>query len=47
MGISQESLARLIGVDPGTLSRLEAGKSTPTKAVLKRVDQFFASLRHE
>ena len=44
LGISQELLAKQIGVDPGTVARWEMGKGAPRKKLLRRLDQFFASL---
>jgi len=41
LGISQESLARRIGVDPGTVARWETGKRKPSKIFLKKLEQVF------
>jgi len=40
-GISQESLAKQIGVDPGTVARWETGKRKPGKVFLKMLGEFF------
>lgn len=45
LGISQEFLAKQIGVDSGTLSRWEVGKGAPSKEQLERLNKFLASLR--
>ena len=44
LGISQEFLAKQIGVDPGTVARWETGKGAPSKKQLTMIDQFLASL---
>jgi transcriptional regulator with XRE-family HTH domain len=40
-GISQKELARQIGIDPGTLSRVERGQEHCQMCVIKRVLAFF------
>ncbi len=41
-GMTQKELARLIGIDPGTLSRLERGKGNRSfHDVLRKVAAFF------
>jgi len=40
-GISQEELARQIGIDPTTLSRLERGRGTCFPSVITKVRAFF------
>jgi transcriptional regulator with XRE-family HTH domain len=44
LGISQEFLAKQIGVDPGTLARWETAKGAPSKKQWAMIDQFLASL---
>jgi transcriptional regulator with XRE-family HTH domain len=38
-GITQEALARLVGVDPGTLARWERNERRPLKLCRKRLDE--------
>jgi transcriptional regulator with XRE-family HTH domain len=44
LGISQELLARQVGVDPGTLSRWEKGRGAPSKEQLAKLSELFLSL---
>jgi DNA-binding XRE family transcriptional regulator len=37
LGISQEELARRIGVSPPTISRLESGRHSPNFATLRKI----------
>jgi len=43
-GITQEELARRLGVDPTTLARWEKRKSRPMEKNLKAIKQLFKSL---
>jgi transcriptional regulator with XRE-family HTH domain len=43
LGISQESLARQIGVDPGTLARWESGAKKPAGMFIQKLKEFFRS----
>lgn len=38
-GITQEALARLVGVDPGTLARWERNERRPLRLCRKRLDE--------
>lgn len=40
-GLSHRELARLIAVDPGSISRWETGDRTPTKNMRRVLEQFF------
>jgi transcriptional regulator with XRE-family HTH domain len=40
-GLSQEKLARRLGIDPSTLGRWENGKSQPSKGLLQKLIVFF------
>ncbi len=42
-GLSQEKLARYIGVDPGTLANWENGTRQPLKRFMDNIEKFFAS----
>jgi len=46
-GWSQKELAKKIGIDPTTLSRLERGKGRRLASVLKRVTAFFSGDTHK
>jgi DNA-binding XRE family transcriptional regulator len=41
-GLTQRELARLAGIRPETLSRLEAGRYTPTQETVERLDRALA-----
>ena len=43
LGLSQEMLARKLGVDPGTLARWEQGKNKPKGKHLEILDEFLSS----
>jgi transcriptional regulator with XRE-family HTH domain len=43
LGLSQKRLAGLLDIDPGTLTRWERGKSSPSKRLLGRLDAFLTS----
>jgi DNA-binding transcriptional regulator YiaG len=40
-GLSHRSLAREMGVDPGSISRWESGDRQPMKRILQRLKKFF------
>ncbi len=40
MGMVQRTFARLVGIDPSTLSRLERGKGRPSEKTLRKVEVF-------
>jgi transcriptional regulator with XRE-family HTH domain len=40
LGLSQKRLAGLLDIDPGTLSRWERGKNSPSKNLLARLNVF-------
>jgi DNA-binding XRE family transcriptional regulator len=40
LGLSQEGLARRLGIDPGTLSKWENGKSQPSEELLQKFMAF-------
>jgi transcriptional regulator with XRE-family HTH domain len=42
LGITQEVLAREIGVDPGILARWEKGKGRPTKKAIALLEAAFS-----
>ena len=44
IGITQKTLAKNLGIDPTTLARWEKRKGRPSKELLERLNQFFASL---
>ena len=44
-GLTQESVAGLLGVDPGTLSRWERGTRRPSQALLDRFQALFEHAR--
>jgi len=39
LGLSQAELARLAGIRPETLNRIEGGKVTPSVASIEKIDQ--------
>lgn len=39
LGLTQEALARLAGIRPETLSRLESGKHSPTVRTVERIER--------
>ena len=44
LGISQETLANQIGVDPGTVAKWETGKRMPSKEYGAKLSDFFSAL---
>jgi len=42
-GLSQERLARYLGIDPGTLARWERDEKQPAKALLDKLNVLFTS----
>lgn len=43
LGLNQKGLARMFDVDPGTLSRWESGKSSPSTNLLRRLTTILTS----
>ncbi len=43
LGLTQERLAEMIGIDESTLAKCEAGKSQPTEKTLKLIEAFWGS----
>jgi DNA-binding XRE family transcriptional regulator len=43
LGLTQEKLAKMIGIDKTTLAKCEAGKSQPTEKTLKLIEEFLES----
>lgn len=43
LGVTQEKMAEMIGIDKTTLARCEARKSQPTEKTLKLIETFFGS----
>ena len=41
LGLSQEKLAKLVGLDESTIRKLEKGKSKPAKKTLEKLEKFF------
>jgi len=43
LGLSQERLAELLDIDPGTLGRWERGTTSPSKNLLRRLNAFLTT----
>lgn len=43
-GLTQKKFAKVIGIDPTTLSRIERGKRNPMPSTVKKITQFLASV---
>ncbi|WP_288593715.1 helix-turn-helix transcriptional regulator [uncultured Victivallis sp.] len=47
LGLSQEDLARQLGVSFATVNRRENGKTKPSRLASSRIEQFLAGKREE